>query len=199
LTTAGCAAFGDFVVSIGGSVGVSFARSVDETTRLIPAESFSIHPDTNFNNGFYLYGIVELARSVGITPAELPALGLLDAVKKRNELTVVGYGGVADCSGPGTCELTFDGRRRFATASIAALDPGAIELQLNSNATGEGGVCFGDDGAPYFLGDSNIVVGVQDGGAGWQGSRNPCNSIAFAWRTDTEIAQSYLDDFAPVP
>ena len=32
--------------------------------------------------------------------------------------------------------------------------------------------------------------------SGWLGR---CHGITFAWRTDTEIARSFLDDFAPVP
>jgi hypothetical protein len=76
-------------------------------------------------------------------------------------LTVVGYG---------------SNDRRFAEVTIRKIDTGMITLLNNSNATGQGGAC-GDGGSPYFLGDSNVAVGVADGETG------RCNAIS--WRSGT--------------
>jgi hypothetical protein len=119
-----------------------------------------------------------LARPVrGVTPAQLPTLQQLASIKKGQTLTVVGYG---------------SNDRRFAEVTITKIDSGMITLLNNTNATGQGGAC-GDGGSPYFLGDSNVAVGVADGETG------RCNAISCAFRNDTETARSFIDDFASVP
>jgi hypothetical protein len=76
--------------------------------------------------------VAVLARPVrGITPAELPTLQQLASVEKTEPLTVVGYG---------------SNERRSATTTIAAIFPGTIQLQNNTNATGQGGCA--ERGAP---------------------------------------------------
>jgi hypothetical protein len=82
-------------------------------------------------------------------------------------------------------------------------------------ATGQGGV-YGDGGAPYFLGDSNVAVAVSDGETGgapyFLGDSNVavavsdgetghghCHSVSWAFRNDIETARSFLDDFVSVP
>jgi hypothetical protein len=82
--------------------------------------------------------------------------------------------------------------RRFAEVTIRKIDTGMITLLNNSNATGQGGAC-GDGGSPYFLGDSNVAVGVADGETG------RCNAISWAFRNDTETARAFIDDFVSVP
>jgi hypothetical protein len=139
-----------------------------------------IHPDANPKNGSNLYGIAVLARPVrGITPAALPTSEQLASIEKTQPLTVVGYG---------------SNDRRSATATISAIFPDTIQLLNNANATGQGGAC-GDGGAPYFLGNSNVVVAVADGETG----HGQCNSISWAFRNDTATARSFFDDFVSVP
>ena len=195
LTVPECPGGVEYAQSIGGRAVVSFDPVLDpETSTLRTVEAGYLHPEVNFTNGFNLYGVAILARPVrGITPARLPTLDQLESVKKSQSLTVVGYGVEADCSGSGPCDYWFDGARRWATAQIAAIDPGTIELQINSTATGQGGVCSGDAGAPYFLGNSNVAVAVGDGETG------QCHGISWAWRNDIAIARSFLDDFVTIP
>ena len=182
LTNYNCPGAVAFARSIGGHAEITFDPVAwpPEEARWRTVEAGYIHPDANPKNGTNLYGIAVLASPVrGITPAELPTLQQLASIKKTQPLTVVGYG-----SDPAV--------RRSATATIAAIDPGTIEVLNNANATGQGGVC-GDGGAPYFLGDSNVVVAVADGETG------RCNAISWAFRNDTETARSFLDDFVSVP
>ena len=184
LTNYNCPGAVAFVQSIGGRTVISFDPVFwpIEEARWRTVEAGYIHPDANPRNGTNLYGIAVLARPVrGITPAELPTLQQLASIEKTHPLTVVGYGSP-------------DGTRRSATATIAAIDPGTIELQNNTHATGQGGVC-GDGGAPYFLGDSNVAVAVSDGETG----HGHCHSISWAFRNDIETARSFLDDFVSVP
>jgi hypothetical protein len=168
--------------SIGGRAVITFDPVFwpPEEARLRTVEAGYIHPDANPANGSNLYGIGVLARPVrGIQPAELPTVQQLASIKRTRALTVVGYG-------------SSDAARRSATPTIAAIHPDRIQLQNNTSATGQGGVC-GDGGAPYFLGDSNVAVAVGDGETG------QCNSISWAFRNDTETARSFIDDFVDVP
>ncbi|MEX0985288.1 MAG: trypsin-like serine protease [Actinomycetota bacterium] len=183
LTNYNCPGAVAFAQSIGGRAVITFEPVLPwppEGREFLTVEAGYIHPDANPKNGSDLYGIAVLARPVrGITPAELPTLQQLASVKKGQTLTVVGYG---------------SNERRSATATIAAIDPGTIELLNNANATGQGGVC-GDGGAPYFLGNSNVVVAVADGETG----AGRCSSISWAFRNDIETARSFFDDFVAVP
>jgi len=182
LTNYNCPGAVAFAQSIGGRAEITFDPVAwpPEEARWRIVKAGYVHPDANPKNGFNLYGIAVLARPVrGITPAELPTVQQLASIEKTQPLTVVGYG-----SDPAV--------RRSATATIAAIDPGTIELQNNANATGQGGVC-GDGGAPYFLGDSNVAVAVADGETG------RCNAISWAFRNDTVTARSFFDDFVTLP
>jgi hypothetical protein len=182
LTNHNCPGAVAFAESIGGRAAITFDPVAwpPEEARWRTVEAGYVHPEANPKNGTNLYGIAVLARPVrGITPAELPTFQQLASIDKTQPLTVVGYG-----SDPAV--------RRSATATIAAIDPGTIELLNNANATEQGGVC-GDGGAPYFLGNSNVAVAVADGETG------RCNAISWAFRNDTETARSFLDDFVDVP
>jgi Trypsin len=182
LTNYNCPNAVDFARSIGGRAAITFDPVAwpPEEARWQTVEAGYVHPDANPTNGTNEYGIAVLARPVrGITPAELPTLQQLASVKKTQPLTVVGYGSVPAV-------------RRSATAKIAAIDPGTIEVLNNANATGQGSVC-GDGGSPYFLGDSNVAVAVADGETG------RCNAISWAFRNDTETARSFFGDFVSVP
>ncbi|MEX2253783.1 MAG: trypsin-like serine protease [Thermoleophilaceae bacterium] len=182
LTNYNCPGAVAFAQSIGGRAEITFDPVAwpPEQARWRAVEAGYIHPDANPANGTNLYGIAVLAKPVrGITPAQLPTLQQLASIKKGQTLTVVGYGSA-------------DATRRSATPTIAAIDPGTIELLNNARATGQGGVC-GDGGSPYFLGDSNVAVAVADGETG------RCNSISWAFRNDTETARSFIDDFVTLP
>jgi hypothetical protein len=184
LTNYNCPDVVGFAQSIGGGALITFDPVAwpPEEARWRIVEAGYVHPDANPTNGTNLYGIAVLARPVrGITPAELPTLQQLASVKKTQPLTVVGYGSP-------------DRARRSATATIAAIDPGTIELQNNTNATGQGGACD-DGGSPYFLGDSNVAVAVADGETG----HGHCSSISWAFRNDIVTARSFFDDFVSVP
>ncbi len=181
LTNYNCPSAVAFAQSIGGRAVVTFEPvlpwpPVGPAFRAV--EAGYIHPDANPQNGSNLYGIAVLASPVhGITPAQLPTLHQLASIRKGQTLTVVGYG---------------SNDRRFAEVTVTKIDSGMITLLNNTNATGQGGAC-GDGGSPYFLGNSNVAVGVADGETG------RCNAISWAFRNDTETARSFIDDFVSVP
>jgi trypsin len=181
LTNYNCPGAVAFARSIGGRAVVTFEPvlpwpPVGPAFRTVSAGY--IHPDANPTKATNLYGIAVLARPVrGITPAQLPTLGQLASIDEP--VTVVGYG---------------SNERRSATPAIVKIFPDTFQLLNNANANGQGGSC-GDGGSPYFLGDSNVVVGVADGETG----HGNCGSISWAFRTDIERARSFFDDFVTVP
>jgi len=181
LTNYNCPGAVAFAQSIGGRAVITFEPVLPWPPvgpGFLTVEAGYIHPDANPNNGSNLYGIAVLASPVsGIAPAELPTLRQLASVTKTQPLTVVGYG---------------SNDRRSATPTIVKIFPDTIQLLNNGNSTGQGGAC-GDGGAPYFLGDSNVVVAVADGETG------RCNAISWAFRNDTATARFFLDDFVSVP
>lgn len=181
LTNYNCPGAVAFAQSIGGRAVVTFEPVLPwppEGPSFRTVQAGYVHPDANPQNGSDLYGIAVLASPVrGVTPAKLPTLEQLASIRKGQTLTVVGYG---------------SNDRRFAEVTVTKIDSGMITLLNNTNATGQGGAC-GDGGSPYFLGNSNVAVGVADGETG------RCNAISWAFRNDTETARSFFDDFVNVP
>jgi Trypsin len=88
----------------------------------------------------------------GITPARLPAAGLLDRIDlKSATFTSVGYGSYEPVMGPGGPGFLYDDMRQQATGSFNSLNPAWLRLSQNPT-TGNGGTCYGDSGGPNFLG-----------------------------------------------
>jgi hypothetical protein len=196
LTHAFCVGDLESVEAEGGRFYVTFDSVIDvDRGRFNRVAGSVVHPDVHWPSFRNVYGIAVLARPVrGVTPAQLPTLGLLDTIDVSEPLTAVGYGESADCSGAGQCTRSYDGVRRWAPVEIAGLNPDTIELQTNAAATGAGGLCRGDNGAPLFHRDTNVVVGVAAAAP-----TGGCHAVMFAYRNDTALARSFLDDFAPVP
>jgi secreted trypsin-like serine protease len=130
--------------------------------------------------------------ATGITPAELPAAGLLDNPSVRaSTFTAVGYGTARDVKTTGPHALYFDGVRRWASQTFLSLQPAWLLLSLNF-ATGSGGACYGDSGGPHFYGDasSNKLVAITITGD------NVCVATDKDYRLDTQSAISFLSQFA---
>ena len=119
-------------------------------------------------------GVIALDMPISdITPATLPAPGLLSGLFKAGSLsntlfTTVGYG-TTDTEFGGGAPDTFEGRRtrRSATEGFTALNPDLVRLDQNL-VFGFGGSSRGDSGGPNFLAadstETNILVGITRGG-----------------------------------
>jgi Trypsin len=140
-------------------------------------------------------GALILTSNVGaITPATLPACGLLDQLAAQNGLktavfTPVGYGVQNRVVGGGV--PFFQDRnpipRMFAFSSFNALNPGYLRLSQNPS-TGNGGTCFGDSGGPNFL----TVNGQQIIAAITITGDTVCRSTNVDYRLDTSSAQAFF-------
>lgn len=140
-------------------------------------------------------GVLILQQNVpGVTPATLPACGLLDQMSEKNGLknatfTAVGYGVQNRVVGGGKpfFQDVNPVPRMFAFSSFNALNGGYLRLSENP-AKGDGGTCFGDSGGPNFLSSSpgHLIVAITITGD------SVCRSTNVVYRLDTLSAQGFL-------
>jgi len=133
----------------------------------------------------------------GIKPLSLPPAGLLDQMAAKGELSKalfinVGYG--VDATTTGLQYYSYDGVRKSSLSEFMALQPAWLGLLMNTNATGEGGDCYGDSGGPkFFQGNVNMVVATVTTGD------YPCRATTWDYRLDTPNARAFLKQFVALP
>jgi hypothetical protein len=146
-------------------------------------------------------GVVLLApgQSGGRPFAQLPTRSLLDVMDSHNGLAgtlfdLVGYGCQANGSsgGPHRAECG-DTERQTASAPFQALRPNWLVLNINVDATGEGGACVHDSGTPQFLHGATRIVSVTTGGD------HVCRATQFNARLDTDTAREFLAQYVALP
>jgi V8-like Glu-specific endopeptidase len=146
-------------------------------------------------------GVVLLAQgqSAGRPVAQLPTRNQLGVMATQKALAgtsfdLVGYGCHADGStgGPHRIECGLP-ERLTASAPFQALRPNWLVLNINVNATGAGGQCYGDSGSPQFLHNTTRIVSVTHGGD------TVCRASNANARLDTEAARAFLAQFVAVP
>jgi hypothetical protein len=138
-----------------------------------------------------------LSAPVGTTPAQLPTLDLLGALKSElseQTFTAVGYGIARETKKKGPHSFTFDGARRYALQTSQSLQPAWLTLSMNPS-TGDAGGCFGDSGGPHFLGgtSSNLIVGITVTGD------STCRSTDKTYRLDTPSARGFIGNYVTLP
>jgi len=162
--------------------------------------------DWTFDPGFYSsfraahdIGVVILPEgsTSGLDPVNLPTAGWLDAAKAAGTLQPtlirnVGYGFIPDWKGAPP-SFGYDGNRNTSVSPVMSLTKTWLKLQMNNDATGLGGVCFGDSGSPKFIEGGNLVVAITTGGDG------NCRSLNYNYRLDTKEARSFLEAFVTLP
>ena len=148
----------------------------------------------------YDVGIVVLSQEVtdkgfGV----LPALGYVDTMAMKKEVTVVGYGvhvrttGKPGGSPPGNPHLwNPDPRiRMYATSQlIQSRDKISVMfIKLTQNPSqGKGGTSFGDSGGPVL--DGNTILAVTSFGSNYN-----CAGVGYYYRIDTTDAQDWITTF----
>ncbi|MDH3458211.1 MAG: hypothetical protein OER90_15325 [Gemmatimonadota bacterium] len=137
--------------------------------------------------------------TTGITPVPLPPAGLLDDLARERllhdaQLGNVGYGFVPWWKG-GPLRFSWDGRRNFSTSPFLALRPHWLGLNMNVDATGEGGICYGDSGSPHLLETTGGTIAVATTSRG-----DPtCRALNWNYRLDTPSARGFLGTFVTLP
>ena len=140
-------------------------------------------------------GVLILERNVnGVTPATLPACGLLGQLVAQNGLktatfTNAGYGLQNRVVGGGVpfFQDLNPVPRMFSFSSFNSLNGGYLRLSQNPS-TGNGGTCFGDSGGPNFLtvNGKQLIVAITITGD------SVCRSTNVDYRLDTVSAQGFL-------
>jgi V8-like Glu-specific endopeptidase len=128
----------------------------------------------------------------GITPARLPTLDQLAALRGGDPIVSVGYGAQSVTSDHGGKTLHYADVRYVATGSFTTLTQVYLKASMNP-AHGDGGTCYGDSGGPNFLGDSNVVAATTITGDMW------CRSTNVDYRLDTPAARDFLAQFVTLP
>jgi hypothetical protein len=135
----------------------------------------------------------------GMTPLQLPPAGYLDALAAQGGLTDqlfvnVGYGSSSSRTGNPNTGFGWDGQRNVSLSEFMGLQPTWLGLLMNTNATGEGGDCYGDSGGPKFLdGNAEMILATVTTGD------YPCRATTWDWRLDTPEARSFLAQYVALP
>jgi hypothetical protein len=129
----------------------------------------------------------------GCLPTEL---GLLDRLAQRRgpaypTFTVVGYGLQAVVPRLQEDFARYQGTVSLVTVRNAFTD--GYNIQVTSNpgrGHGPGGIGFGDSGGPLLLQGTNLVVGINSFVL-----NDVCMGAGFAYRTDIQSAQEFINSF----
>lgn len=144
---------------------------------------------------------------VGITPVQLPPLGYLDDLRASGELKgmlfeMVGYGVVPICWGtddppepcaPAAWLYGYDGTRKTSQTPVKGLTQAWLLFNMNTNASGLGGVCYGDSGSPQFVPGTTMIVSTTTGGD------SVCRAHNLNYRLDTPGAREFLGRYLTLP
>ena len=177
-------------------VWVTLDAELDPSRSALIGGSYRTHPRFGHDAGdLHDLAVVLLDDAVAtVRPASLPEPRLLDRIPRRDALFAsVGFGVHTRITGGGPPSFLFDGLRRVSYAPIAALTPSSLRLLAAEQATGLGGVCYGDSGGPQFVGDSNTIVAVTSGGSA------ACEGMSSSYRLDTPGARAFLAEFVALP
>lgn len=197
LTAAHCVEF----LPAGSQLYVSFDDAVfPAPTPLIAATAYAYDPLYGHDQAdLHDLALVFLPRGStrGLNTLSLPPAGYLDDLAAKGKLSKtlfvnVGYG--YNTSYTGVMSFTFDGVRKTSKSEFMALQPAWLGLLMQTNATGEGGDCYGDSGGPKFIeGNLNMVVATVTTGD------TPCRATTWDYRLDTPAARNFLGQYVRLP
>jgi V8-like Glu-specific endopeptidase len=159
---------------------VSFARTFDDSSSVIHGTAVA-NPLFTGGTEHDIAAVILDKAVTGRGTATVPEEDVLEDTARSAALTLVGYGANGFTKGAPESDLT----RRAADARLVKLERGKYSLNLRMSK----GICFGDSGGPVLLGDSDVVVGISS-----FVKSAKCQGNAYAFRTDTREALSFLAD-----
>jgi secreted trypsin-like serine protease len=188
----------EFTVSFDENLDVDLDGLVDDEVDRLTGDA-TPHPlfASGGSNETYDIAVFELEDDPGITPASLPAAGLLaDKALKTATFTTVGFGTERDSKNGGNNSFLPGSRRKLAEQTINSVTKAWVTFSMNPS-TGNGGTCYGDSGGPHFLGGKDqpnkTIVAITITGDTF------CRSTDKTYRLDTPNARDFLDEFVTLP
>ena len=147
------------------------------------------HPEFRFPDNDVAVVVLEQPVELSTYPV-LPAEGFLSDLKRAHEIqddtfVNVGYGVLNGFPPP---NLVLNEDRYWSTSPYSALTQNSLFLNMNNNATGQGGTCGGDSGGPHFWKDTLKLVSVTS----W-GDIN-CVALDATQRVDLPSVLDWLED-----
>ena len=147
-------------------------------------------------------GIVVLDHPVDVGGfAALPVAGLVDTLKNKTAVDLVGYGVQYQAQIPGKYLPTPPPYNRWAGPRQRLYAPSEkvsgkfvhsaeyMRLALNPGG-GSGGTCFGDSGGPDLLGGTNIVLAVNS-----YVTNVNCSGVGYSARVDIPEVLEWINSF----
>jgi len=143
-------------------------------------------------------GVVVLAQPVSDKGlATLPGPGLVDTLRMKTNVDIVGYGGQSKLpiSGPPGGRWTQDWMRYYAPSQIVASNNLNRDMWLKLTANpgqGKGGICFGDSGGPDLLGGTNTILATNSFVTNYN-----CAGVDYSSRVDRAVVLDWVSQFLP--
>jgi secreted trypsin-like serine protease len=212
LTAAHCT---DFFDSAGvREVRVSFDDQVTANSTFYTSRRWRTHPGYVATRWPFTIdvGVVILRQSVGLQPASLPPLGILDTLipdsgaANDQRFVDVGYGQTGVTTGGGPPQAAFPLQRRRSTQTyhpgrndMVGVTHGMSDLLLMLKAnpsSRHGSGCGGDSGGPIFRDGTFTIVAIHTGGyrLGFDGQL--CGRLSsLNHRVDTAAVLNWLSQF----
>jgi hypothetical protein len=139
-------------------------------------------------------GVVVLDEPVYIDEyAELPEAGLVDTLRNKTDLTVVGYGVQERHRGGGPPYWTGLRVRLFAPSQLISgkfvHSDEFLRITLNPGR-GKGGTCFGDSGGPDLLDDTVTILGVNSYVTNYN-----CAGVGYSSRIDISEVLDWINSY----
>lgn len=152
------------------------------------------HPELDLNSTTWNHDIAMLKLATSVTD-RTPSIIRRDQVALATQVTQVGYG-VRDTNNNGGGQL-----RSLATTSVDCAQAGDTGI-TNANlicfdASDGNGSCYGDGGAPSFVGPNKAVAGLGSGGTGSSCTRGL--DLYTAISAEVAFIDSVLPQATPPP
>ena len=167
----------------------------------IDVQSLSRPPilDSRGGNGLPAFayrdvGVVVLDEPVYLGEmAELPPAGLVDTLRNKTDVDLVGYGVTDQVQGLPPSVWTGLRNRLFAPSELVSGNfvHSAEFMRLTANpGGGTGGLCFGDSGGPDLLAGTDTVLAVNS----YVTSYN-CSGVTYSSRVDIPEILDWIHSF----